>query len=369
MSDSEQRMQVLQYRVKFLTPAFLGNAEQAGQWRTPPFKALLRQWWRVAVARDFDYDASKIRCSEALLFGHAWLEGDRDRKGKSVAARASMLRLRLGRWDIGKETKEHWRQKETGPNDRINHPEVQQPIGPLLYLGYGPLTAGRNHPHPTLLKSTAAIQAGEEAELAVAAPSDHLDSIRSAFSMMSAYGTLGGRSRNGWGSVRFSIEEATVPRGRQVSKPRQWVDALQLDWPHAIGWDARGPLIWQTRESFMDWRSAMGELAKLKVGLRTQFKFSAGPPHHQPLERHWLSYPVTRHAVQDWRNLRLPNSLRFKVRPDAKDAGKLRGLMFHMPCRPPSSFRPRDHGRTIQGVWQKVHHYLDGVQPVQRVNQ
>ena len=31
------------FQVKFLTPAFLGNAEQDGQWRTPPFKALLRQ--------------------------------------------------------------------------------------------------------------------------------------------------------------------------------------------------------------------------------------------------------------------------------------------------------------------------------------
>ncbi len=26
-------------RVRFLTPAFLGNAEQMGQWRTPPCKA------------------------------------------------------------------------------------------------------------------------------------------------------------------------------------------------------------------------------------------------------------------------------------------------------------------------------------------
>ena len=36
-------MQQMSYEVSFLTPppAFLGNAEQNGQWRTPPFKALL----------------------------------------------------------------------------------------------------------------------------------------------------------------------------------------------------------------------------------------------------------------------------------------------------------------------------------------
>ncbi len=38
------------YTVRFLTPAFLGDAEQNGRWRTPPFKAQLRQWWRVAYA-------------------------------------------------------------------------------------------------------------------------------------------------------------------------------------------------------------------------------------------------------------------------------------------------------------------------------
>lgn len=55
--------------VRFLTPAFLGNAEQDGQWRTPPFKALLRQWWRVAVAQELKYDVDAIRRREADLFG------------------------------------------------------------------------------------------------------------------------------------------------------------------------------------------------------------------------------------------------------------------------------------------------------------
>jgi CRISPR-associated protein Cmr1 len=45
-------MTQLRYRLTFLTPAFLGNAEQSAQWRTPPIKALLRQWWRVVYAGD-----------------------------------------------------------------------------------------------------------------------------------------------------------------------------------------------------------------------------------------------------------------------------------------------------------------------------
>lgn len=39
-------MHLCTYQLRFQTPAFLGNAQQQGQWRTPPFKALLRQWWQ-----------------------------------------------------------------------------------------------------------------------------------------------------------------------------------------------------------------------------------------------------------------------------------------------------------------------------------
>lgn len=42
-------MQTRQLHIQFQTPAFLGDAEQSGRWRTPPFKAQLRQGLRVDV--------------------------------------------------------------------------------------------------------------------------------------------------------------------------------------------------------------------------------------------------------------------------------------------------------------------------------
>ena len=53
-------MNKLEYQVRFLTPAFLGNAEQGGQWRTPPFKALLRHWWRVVWVAGYSRDADRV---------------------------------------------------------------------------------------------------------------------------------------------------------------------------------------------------------------------------------------------------------------------------------------------------------------------
>lgn len=34
-------MKKLEYTIRFTTPAFLGNADRSGRWRTTPFKALL----------------------------------------------------------------------------------------------------------------------------------------------------------------------------------------------------------------------------------------------------------------------------------------------------------------------------------------
>ena len=361
-------MQKMKYRVEFLTPAFLGNAEQSGQWRTPPFKALLRQWWRVvwAARHRFPEDSAAMRRDEGRLFGNAWIEGD---------FRKSAVRMRLSKWTEGSLTRGQWGRQEL--DGKIRHPEVKQPVGPLLYLGYGPLNVesinkpGDRKEYATALKGNAAIQVGETADLSIAVPGPDVPDVRNALSLMNSYGTVGGRSRNGWGS--FLIESLDGSPGMDASEDaselgageldrsfvRPWRDALALDWPHAIGADDAKPLVWRTVEPYDDWETLMRDLAILKVGLRTMFVFpNAKPPHPRPLDRHWLSYPITRHGTRQWnRNARLPNSLRFKVRPDPDDPKRLRGVIFHVPCRPPADFSPDI--RAIENVWTKTHQLLD----------
>ena len=368
-------MRKLHYRVKFLTPAFLGNAAQSGQWRTPPFKALLRQWWRAvwAAKHGFPGDIKDMRLEEGRLFGNAWLDGD---------FRKSAVRLRLDKWSGGLETKDKWGRQETNGRSKVCHPEVRQPIGPLLYLGYGPLgtervrgQAGRRDEYATTLKRNAAIQAGEFATLSVAAPAPALDDLRAALGMMNAYGTVGGRSRNGWGSLVIdpldgtpSLNTALDARpeddqdaGRRHLCVRPWREALGLNWPHAIGGDGDGTLVWLTKKSYGNWKDLMRDFAVLKIGLRTMFLFpNGGPPHPHPEPRHWLSYPITRHGTRAWdRNARLPNSLRFKVRPDPDNPAQLLGAAFHVPCLPPAEFKPDSHRNEIKAVWETIHQLLD----------
>jgi CRISPR-associated protein Cmr1 len=333
------------YQVRFNTPAFLGNAEQAGQWRTPPFKALLRQWWRVAYAagRHQQPDlVTEMRQEENRLFGTA----TDDREG----SRKSLVRLRLDRWSIG--SMKSWASLGT-----VNHPETPFPVGSDLYLGYGPLTLPKGAKEPRL-KANAAIQTGELATLSLAFPAGEEGRLKQALSLMQLYGTLGGRSRNGWGSLRLHPNDDKVPAladSLASSNIRNWQDCLDQDWPHAIGEDETGPLIWQTVDHG-DWKALMTTLAKLKIGLRTQFLFHPGKNAKTPEARHWLSYPVTNHSVSSWdRNARLPNSLRFKVRQAAD--GKLYGLIVHLPCQPPASFKP--DLRVIKDTWKKVYRFLD----------
>ena len=343
------------WHLTFLTPAFLGNAEQTAQWRTPPFKALLRQWWRVAWTAEHGTDFQRMRHEEGVLFGHAWLDDDKTDEGAKAAARKSLVRLRLSRWDMGK-------QKDWQALAAVPHPEVQRPVDASLYLGYGPLDYNREARRTTLKKGNAAIQAGESAKLSIAYPESEAKLIETALNLMHHFGTLGGRSRNGWGSLHMENENGDAIAAPDVRVFKKWSDALQQDWPHAIGKDKEGALIWYT-QPFDDWRKVMEELARIKIKLRTQFKFpkpSDGrnhPPVTTPEKRHWLSYPITHHPVQGWGSARLPNSLRFKV-CRSSDGKHLLGKVFHVPCLLPPAFRPEQH--TIENVWHEVHQFLDG---------
>jgi len=353
-------MQTLTYQVSFNTPAFLGNAEQQAQWRTPPFKALLRQWWRVAYAssKNYQVNVTAMREAEGGLFGHAWLEHDKDTRGEKVAARKSLVRLRLGQWSNGKL--KSWDGLEQQKVDHLEAEKSGYKVGPHAYLAYGPLD-GR-HGTKFSKKDNAAIQVGDQTTFSLAFPSEHAALIEQALVLMDLFGTAGGRSRNGWGS--FSLKPQNEVVTSVVTGPtRDWKECLRLDWPHAVGQDNRCALIWQT-QPHADWKALMRELAIVKIALRTQFIFPRARSDGQIHDRHWLSYPVTTHSVNEWNrnNARLPNSLRFKVRPTAD--GKLVGVIFHMPCLPPPAFNP--NRADIERVWQKVHSFLDGQITLQR---
>lgn len=346
---------IFQCTVRFLTPAFLGGAFQNGQRRTPPFKALLRQWWRVvyAASRNFNVDVLAMREEEGRLFGNAWLEKEVNGRKESAASR-SLVRLRISTWRDGGQKSWH----KTGDKP-ILHPEVNQPVDAHLYLGYGPLI----YKGGTTLKSPPCLAAGETVKLCLAFPKQKESILLQTLRLIHLYGAAGGRSRNGWGSISFT--DCAWPKAELPF--RDWQAALEKDWPHCIGSDEHGALIWVTKP-FDGWAPLMRILAEIKIGLRMQFGFPSDKHAAAPSARHWLAYPVTNHTVNTWGNqARLPNSLRFRIRSSPEDPNRLIGVIFHMPCLPPPAFRP--NREEIVRVWQRVHRFLDQRPDLQRAKE
>lgn len=358
-------MTTLAYQVSFNTPAFLGNAEQQAQWRTPPFKALLRQWWRVVKAPDVGYDHRALLKLEDALFGRA---GDDSGGGRSK------VQLRLSDWSEGK--------LDQRPRlKHLDHPETKKKDGSMIrpeadvYLGFGPVS---------LDGMRKAIAPGAPtATFGLRFPATEAETMRKTMQLIAWFGTMGSRSRNAWGSLHLEGEGllgleglcdstlAAQTLGRSVSNALQ--DRLASDWPHAMGIcvDAR-PAIWRVVASrdaaqgkylgFNSWREVMERLAELKIGFRTQFKLTSGGPHNNVEKRHVLAYPVTNHGLAGLPNARLASQMRFKVVKDKN--GQHFGLITHLPCAMPRSFFEGVQVRAPEvktqiDVWHQVHEFLN----------
>lgn len=364
-AQSATRMTSLTYTVRFLTPAFLGNAEQQGQWRTPPFKALLRQWWRVAAAKKIDYKHDELRKTEGQLFGNAWLEPV---NGKSQFCKSHVL-LRLDSWGMGGLSSNTW--PGGSIEDVVTTRDGRGRVRADVYMGYGPvLPPNRRDNRPITIRN--AIGPTEPTiRLRIGYKRDLENDVMEALQLIQWFGTLGSRSRNSWGSLLLEpIENASalsiLP---QIDHPlisqigRSWRECLKEEWPHALGTEAGKPLIWIT-EPKLDWRTVMGCLANIKVEVRQSAKTIQGPSGIGGI--HLLGYP----AGGKWeirklgKEARLASQLRFKVVRDTQD--RARGMVFHLPCRFPdklSSLLEREQKAWIeeneQKIWENIHRQLN----------
>jgi CRISPR-associated protein Cmr1 len=343
----------LEYKVCFATPAFLAGAvQQESEWRTPPFKALLREWWRVVKAPEVGYDPDKLRDAEHKLFGHA---GSKENSGQSL------IRLRLEHWNQGTEEKLHASLRD------IKLSAGKFPSPAAVYLGYGPIqnTTSRH-----------AISNGNDSNtLSLIVPLDVAEQIRRTMQLVAWFGAVGSRARNSWGSLTIEGEEvknsSALSTDELGNSLRDWKDCLELDWPHAIGKDDNGPLIWKT-EPHSDWKQALKNIANLRSGVRALFHLDQQSRLLQA--RHILAYPIKQPVVSVWENqTRIPNQLRLKI---ICEGGKYRGIVTHVPCALPQQLAAKldnNQARNLKEmqhkVWEIVHNHLDSpVAKLTRVN-
>lgn len=258
-------MEKLTYKIRFITPAFLGNAEQKGQWRTPPFKALLRQWWRVVYAAEhgFDVDIEAMRREEGLLFGNAWLshkEGNRE----VADHRKSLVWMRL--------TMARGHHHETWIKGTQNGVSPMRTNISTSYAWFGLVRRGAGQPDLTGIKSNTT--EGERI-LRISAPDEHVSHIEDAMRLIDSLGHAGRRSRGGWGSLRVvDAKPFTAAEMARYAQPLQ--NCLNNDWPMSLCSDSKGLCLWESRRTFASWDEAMCVLAEERRNVRTALKLVDG---------------------------------------------------------------------------------------------
>lgn len=334
-------MKKLEYQVTFTTPAFLGNAEQSGQWRTPPFKALLRQWWRVAYAADhgFHVNIADMRREEGRLFGHAWLEDDQDKNGNRVTARKSQVRIRL--------------EMPTGNGAAAWSLGTQQGVAPLgsgldaSYAWFGLIKRGGGLPDRTAIKA-------DDKEgvrtLRLAYP-DALDQrMQEVIRLIDAFGLLGSRSRGGWGGLH--VHAIATLNGQQLARYAQPVEkCLQHDWAMSLARDESGLCVWHGRSNHQTWDKAMRVIASLRKEVRGSLKSVQGRD--------------LRPALGFAGKGRMPSPLRWKLLPAAN--GQLELRAYAMPhALPAESGEAMGYQQLVQ-AWATACGVLDQTSLLQRV--
>lgn len=307
-----------------VTPMFLGNPRQEAEWRAAPFKALLRYWWRVTQRSH--KDEKSLLQAEGALFGCAG-EETHDQGGKSL--------VRVSVDSPAKAIKDPW----PGSLAKIEHHETNQgQIDPLLYLaGMGLMEHGK--PKHSFFPP------GSPFVWTVDCPGEVQPDLEAALAMIQAFGALGARCRNGWGS--FQIKSGMMDKGEAArllnASTLEWKRGFDRDYPNCLGkYDHdKSLLLWKTPPAG-NWEGAMREMANAYVAVRA--RIVEGIPaldpgeDHAPAERHLLGFPLTHHEAKssrDWKGNtnwgksgRHASPLRFFVK---RGGGKYTGFILHLP--------------------------------------
>lgn len=333
----------LELTVEFLTPTFLGGADQHGELRTAPFKNLLRQWWRVTVGHQHTGHRDLLR-KEGELFGSV-LEG-----GKASASKVRLELTPVANCDPSALDADINNQL-----GRTDHPEVKRgnPISNAMYLGFGPLSRPPKR----------CLRAGSRAKLILTYPETYADEIKTTLEFIHTFGTIGSRSRNGWGSLFLSGDGITNKQPADFFNLAAPLNELiagnsAKKYPSRLGKDQRGILCWETTGAqAQQWTPVMKMLAENYLKVRTSLRLRSSSKIN---ERHILGYPVTHHNVAQWggNRGRMPSQLRLMVKKNR--SGQLVGRILHLPHKLP---KPWDVSLEPElNVWEKVHHVLDNKQ-------
>jgi len=313
---------------EILTPMFLGGADQNAELRAAPFKGLLRYWWRIACGYRFQ-SPQDLYSEEARLFGSPDDNGGKSKVMVEVLPGENLIASKAGFRRIVD----------------IEHFEVKGgKVNPLNYLaGMGLIrgTVQQSYFHP----------GGHFRLIITAVPQD----IAAVLFLFKAFAAAGSCSRNGWGSLNISTENGFFDLSANVLQNaiKPFDDAFNCDYPHCLGTDTKGLLLWKTKAVAKSWEDCLRNLADIYVKTRLSLNIVGQGKQ----DRHLLGYPITHHAVNVWN--RHASALRLLVRKS--ETGLYSGYILHIPhLFSKDMWRELGVGKQ-KNIWRQVHAQLDNL--------
>lgn len=236
----------LALHLRLLTPAFIAGANRdLAEFRAPSFKGLLRFWWRATQASQ-----PQMREMEKVIFGSASGGGKGGCSAFTLQVSSSLSQSAITK----------------APLPRSVYTEYQvkgHRLSVLEYLAYGTYTYQKTRKCNVFNRSY--IDAGQAFTLTVRLVNeDVLSDVIRALAVFCAFGSIGAKSRNGFGS--FALErvdgDSSVEKLTHSTPPdifRQFARGEHLPTFTAFSGEAR---LFRTRKEHRSWDSCLGELGQ-----------------------------------------------------------------------------------------------------------
>ncbi len=236
--------------LEFITPAFLGNANQDAELRPAPFKGMLRYWWRILYGAKY---GDNIASQESKLFGST--EG------------ASAVRLCVYQTEAIRINNEDSPFRKKGGNYQVSHAGGTFSLNILDYLAYGKYEYQREVKRNVYKNSH--IEPGVKFKLRVECSKDYASEVFTSLYALVEFGGIGSRCRNGFGSLGLVSGKldyaAELKKCAQTGKQKY----------SALSKESR---LYQTAKSYPSWDKALAEVGlvykDVRIGLEGSHLFN-----------------------------------------------------------------------------------------------
>ncbi len=312
----------LKFEVEFITPAFLGGADGNAEIRTAPFKNLIRRWWRIANG---NLNSNELWQKESELFGSTEKNPETENKifGKSK------IELKIV--------------NNFPCQDLYSNDSEKNKLNKFLYLGYGPISNKQ-------AETRRFIKPNSKIPMILTVPKNEKESFINILSLINLFGSIGSRSRKGFGSISIIPNEDF--KLSNLNKLKEDISSLFLEpskmniknYPFCIGKDEKGVLCWNTITPKDTYEEVLNELTEIyrNVVKAAKEKSSNG--------RMILGSAVGIKGIDEIK--RIPSSLILKV---AKSGKKYTGRIFHLPFNINTEIKDQDK------VWSAIYSCLDNL--------